>query len=253
MEASLPQTARSTLYNIDPLLPSIEAGFTLLTPNFRLARRIKSVWDCRQAAEGKMVWHPLPVLPLEGWLRERLALAIELGLLEPQVVIAESQAIELWLGVITAHQNSSNRYSLLRPQAAAALASQAREALLRWQVDLLSDQVRGQFELDDDCATYLEWQDAFNLKLEETRLTTFSCAVNALLGVAESIPKSAVVLLDFDDMPPLYRACVEACSSVVEVLNNQGQPGDCVAHAFPDQRPELRAAARWAKQRKRVV
>ena len=78
METSLPQTARSTLYDIDPLLPSIEAEFTLLTPNFRLARRIKTVWDSRQLAAGKMVWHPLPVLPLEGWLRERVALAIEL-------------------------------------------------------------------------------------------------------------------------------------------------------------------------------
>ena len=249
MEASLPQTARSTLYDIDPLLPSIEAGFTLLTPNFRLARRIKTVWDSRQLANGKMVWSPLPVLPLEGWLRERLALAIELGLLEPGVVISEGQAIELWQQVITEHQNTCTRYSLLRPQAAAALASQAREALLRWQVDLQLDQVRSEFELDEDCATYLEWHDAFNLKLEASGLTTFPSAVKALLGVAKSMPKPAIAMVDFDDIPPLYQAIVDACSSVVEPLNNQGQPGNCIAHAFPDQRSELRAAARWAKQR----
>jgi ATP-dependent helicase/nuclease subunit B len=249
MDVSLPQTARSTLYDIDLLLPSIDAGVTLLTPNSRLARRIKTVWDSRQLAAGKTVWQPLLVMSLEGWLRQRLTLANELGLVEPAVVLSDAQSLELWQEVIAEHQRLSSSYSLLRPQAAAALAGQATETLLRWQVDVLAGPARGEFGLDEDCATYLEWHDAFALKLEAKGFTTFSRSVKALLGVADSMPKPAVALLDFDDIPPLYRACVEACSSTIEVINNQGQRGECVARAFPDQRSELRAAARWAKQR----
>ena len=60
-----------TLYDITPLVPLVDAGFVLLTPNLRLARRIKSEWDTRMAASGAAVWEPIPVLPLESWVQKQ--------------------------------------------------------------------------------------------------------------------------------------------------------------------------------------
>ena len=167
--------ASHSLFNIEPLKPLIEAGFFLLTPNFRLARRIKTVWDANQIAAGKRVWVPLRVMPLEGWLLEQCAQAVELGLLEPETTLDEGRALELWQQVIEQHQSNSGKYSLLRPAAAAAMASQARETLLRWQVDVDAAPIRQEFMLDDDCSTYLAWQDLFQARLRDQRLGTSAC------------------------------------------------------------------------------
>ena len=124
----MPQNTAHSLYNIDPLKPLIADGYVLLTPNFRIARRIKTVWDSVQAAAGERVWSPLQVLPLESWLGQRWEKAVELGLLQPKVPVTEGQAHELWQKIIAQHQHSSDNYTLLRPEAAAVLAGQAERA-----------------------------------------------------------------------------------------------------------------------------
>ena len=55
-------------YDLTRLAPRLEAGCTVLTPNYRLARRIKSEWDSRQQAAGLNCWQPVAVLPLESYL-----------------------------------------------------------------------------------------------------------------------------------------------------------------------------------------
>ncbi|MGL4566780.1 MAG: hypothetical protein ACRCVD_15910, partial [Halioglobus sp.] len=65
-----------SLYDIGPLEPLIKGGFVLLTPNQRLARRIKSEWDARCVAAGATVWEPLPGLPLESWLERQWQQAV---------------------------------------------------------------------------------------------------------------------------------------------------------------------------------
>ena len=73
------------LYDISPLVPLVESGFVLLTPNYRLARRIKSEWDAHQARSGARVWAPAPVQPLSSWLQQQWQRAVSLGLLPPLV------------------------------------------------------------------------------------------------------------------------------------------------------------------------
>jgi probable DNA repair protein len=244
----LPDSESDSLYDIEPLAPLIETGYVLLTPNYRLARRVKTVWDARQAAAGKTLWAPVKVYALESWLSQRWDQAVELGLIEPKLVIDDGRAACVWQQVIAEHQNSSGAYSLLRPTAAAALASQARETLLRWQVDISAPDIRQAFKLDDDCATYLAWQVLFQKKLDEQGLISQADAYAQLLSVAPTLPKSPLALLGFDDMPPLYSACIESLSSQLERLDPGLPAGQCFAHAFADKRSELSAIARWARQ-----
>ncbi len=248
LESTLPNQARHSLYNLEPLKPLIEADFTLLTPNFRLARRIKTVWDTQQVKEGRRAWTPVKVMPLESWLVAQWNLAVEWGLLDANIVISEAQAIEIWQRVIVKHQHTSSQYSLLRPSSAATIAQQARENLIRWQVDLSSPAVNQEFEFDADCSTYLAWQSLFEEELQAGSLMTASDCVSKLLGVANQLPRLSVALLDFDDIPPLHRNCIEACAAKVEVIDPETKPGKAIARAFPDKRSELKAAAQWAKR-----
>ncbi len=108
-----------TLYDITPLVPLVESGFVLLTPNQRLTRRIKSEWDSRMAASGAIVWEPIKVQPLESWLQTQWLLAVNLGLIPALMQIGPALALELWQQVIAGDERDSGSYSLLRPAAAA--------------------------------------------------------------------------------------------------------------------------------------
>ena len=240
------------LYNISPLQPLAAAGYTLLTPNFRLARRIKSEWDRSQAAAGERAWEPLAVQPLESWLMQRWEQAVSLGLLSPQLVIGQLQALQLWQQVIAREERDTNAYHLLRPSAAAELASQARENLLRWQVDAADQAIRQLFGFDTDCATFQRWRDAFDQRLQSAGQATPADCVRQLLACAQRMPRAKTVLLEFDDIPPLSRATVEALCTDVQEFHPDQEPGQRIVHACADKRAELQAVASWAASTSRA-
>lgn len=235
-----------TLYDITPLVPLVDAGFVLLTPNLRLARRIKSEWDTRMAASGAAVWEPIPVLPLESWVQKQWQQGVSLGLLPALMQIGPAQALELWAQIIAGDELDSDSYSLLRPAAAGELAGQARETLLRWQVDTSNPGVRQNFRLDNDCGTFLRWQDLFEKRLAAAGQGTAVDAIGQLLERAEHMPKSRVALLEFDDIPPLYRSAVHALCEEVQEISPAAAPAERRLYTFADRRSELQAVARWA-------
>lgn len=243
-EAELPLP--KNLYDIDPLLPLVQQGFILLTPNFRLARRIKAEWDARHTAGGERTWEPLPVYPLEGWLVDQWRYAVSLELTPPAALLGQAQQLLMWQQVITEDENRHQQYHLLRPAAAAELASQARENAALWCLDMGSESVRQRFTLDEDCATYLRWHARFQQRLDALQAATTADCVNRLLACAESLPSCGAVLLEFDDISPLYRAALGALTDQVVEHQPTGEPGHCVSHVFTDRRAELRAVAHWA-------
>jgi len=235
-----------SLYDIAPLAPLVEAGFVLLTPNFRLARRIRSEWDASNAATGATVWEPVAVLPLESWLQQQWQRAVTGGLLPPLALINNAQALELWQQVISTEERDSGQYHLLRPAEAAEMASRARDMLLRWQVDTRSPGTRQEFTLDADCGTFLRWLELFEQRLRSAAQATALDCIRQLRGCAGQLAPSRVALLEFDDIPPLYRATVAALSEQLREIAPAGQPGQRLLHSFADKRAELQAVASWA-------
>jgi ATP-dependent helicase/nuclease subunit B len=243
----LPAPSSNSLFDIATLTPLVSHGFTLLTPNFRLARRIKAIWDQSQREQGSVVWEPVKVLPLESWLLHRWHAAVERGLLKPRTLINDGQALEIWLLLVASQEAQSQQYTLLRPSAAARLAHEARENMLRWLVDANDPGVRQEFQLSRDCDTFYHWLTLFNAQLERDQLSTTAQALLQLKEVCGELPSGKVALFGFDDIPPLSERCLETSASELVRIDNTAEPGVCIAEGFSDRRSELRAAAQWAK------
>ena len=243
----LPGQNTQQLYDLEPLLPQVEAGYTLLTPNYRLARRIKAAWDQLQLDSGAVAWAPLSVYPMESWLLQRWQDAVRWGLTADCVTLAEGPALELWQQAIEEEQRAAGQYSLLQTGAAASLANQARNTLLRWQVDVTQARFRSLFELDEDCASWLRWLERFEQRLRGEQWATPGDCIAALLQCATEMPPAKVVLLDFDDIPPLFNACIAALCEQLETHQPQGPAAPSRAIGFVDKRAELHAVAAWAR------
>ena len=57
----------ASFYDVEPLAAWLSAGVPVITPNFRLARRIKLAWGQRQQRAGIETWETPRVMPLEHW------------------------------------------------------------------------------------------------------------------------------------------------------------------------------------------
>lgn len=229
------------------VLSLLEAGYTVLTPNFRLSRSIASIWDQQQIQSGQGAWATANILPLENWLMDQWQTAVRTGTLKPLIPTSAGQQVELWQDVIATYEHETQGFNLIRPTAAAAQANKARDTLLRWQVAIDGTATRQLFELDEDCSTFLQWQSMFSQRLAELEMQTPSDCLVSLLDCAGELPTSKLVLFGFDEIPPLLRCCAEALAEELLELNGIGPEGDCVAYQFSDKRTELAALARWAR------
>lgn len=234
------------LYDIAALEPLIREGFSLLTPNQRLARRIKAQWDDDRAAAGERAWRPLSVQPLEAWLQGRWEEAVRLGLLAPLVPLGAAQALELWRQVISAPLRHAAHYHLLLPSAAAEIAHEARELLRRWQVDTGNPVIRQQFLMDRDCETFFQWLQAFERRLKVAGLCTTVDCLAQLPSVATGLPAARVVLVELDEIAPLLRSALDATATEIVALAPRDIAGRRLLHPFGDKRAELGAVAAWA-------
>lgn len=236
------------LYDIDPLQPLIGAGFTLLTPTQRLARRILSEWEL---ATGAAVGEPLAprVAALEPWLLDCWQQAAAAGHLPARLLLSPAQAHELWRQVIAADQAQAGRHDLLQPGAAARLAARARDTLLRWDLDLRSPAARQLFLLDEDCGTFLRWADAFDARLVRDGLTTLVDAIRDLAALAPDELRKPLALLAFDSLPPLYDRCLQSLGSELQNVEPAAPAAThCEVVRCEDSRSELAGVARWAAQ-----
>lgn len=236
------------LYDIDPLQPLIAAGYTLLTPNQRLARRILAEWE--QAAASAAGERTTPrVSALEPWLQERWQQAVAAGQLPARRLLSAAQAHELWRQVIAVDQAQAGRHDLLQPGAAARLAARARDTLLRWEVDLQAPSVRQLFQLDEDCGAFLRWADAFSALLARNGLATPVDAMLALPTLSPQTPRTPLALLAFDALPPLYEHCLQRLGAVIETPETAAPAAaHCEVLRCEDSRSEFAGVARWAAE-----
>ncbi len=226
-------------YPIDPLIPYVEQGYQLLTPNQRLARLIKAEWSEYQRQQGLTAWQPVSVAPLEGWLLQQWQ---QRCLLEPGLrrsLLSPGAARALWLQVIRKDQ-SEGAYTLLQPDAAADLAQQAHNTLLRWYQSLQDEALLSEFEGDADCSAFLRWATAFEERLAAGGLASRLDAITLLVTQPPAQTGPPALLIEFDDIPPLYqRTLALHCRNVEQLRPAASQPASLQARACDDRDTEL--------------
>lgn len=241
------------LYDITPLEPLVAQGYTLLTPNHRLARRIKAQWDARRRAAGEQTWEPLAVFPVEAWLQAQWELAASRDLVPAVTPLGTAQTLELWRQVIREQERQADGFHLLSPSAIAELASQARDLLLRWRIDISARDIRQLFTLDGDCLSFLQWLERFEERMAQAGQCTQADCLAQLPALAGLLPPSRVALVEVDTLAPLLRAALAAMCPQIEEIAPPPGIADRLVHAFSDKRAELQALAAWAVELHRAA
>ncbi len=223
------------------------SGRVLLTPNERLARHVRNVWDGYQVEQGEVAWQTLSAGSVEHWLLQRWHAAVAQGLLPARVVLTRGGTLELWRQVIVEDSAGSGQLSLLRPDAAAEMANQARDTLLRWQISVTSPQTRQLFQLEDDCAAFYGWLQRFEQRLKKLLMATATDCIDALLNADAARGEVPLALYCVDELPPLFSACLQAQSASIENLPEAANSARCVIQRYENPRAELVAIAHWAQ------
>ncbi|MEP6359404.1 MAG: PD-(D/E)XK nuclease family protein [Halioglobus sp.] len=236
----------SSFYNIEPLTPYLIAGDFVFTPNFRLARQVKAEWDRSKIVSQQHNWPSASVSPLEQWLLEQWRAARAIGKVERLALLDDHSAREIWLQVIAQDQNQHSDYSLLQGGAASEQAMLAYSQLYRWQVPVGSAGVSAQFSQDQDCATYLRWHLAFEKRVSELGMIHPMAALSQLRDSVETPVIERAALLDFDELPSLFLACISKLSGSVERLDSGRDHALIGVAPCVDRKAELAAAAHWA-------
>ncbi len=233
-------------YDMSRLEPLLSDGQVILTPNFRLARRIKAEWDALQQGQGLVVWKPVAVYPLESYLQQKWREAVQRQELPHKRLLDTLQVKELWTQVIEADCAEQGEFSLLQSGAAAELAQQARDMLLRADVDTSAVAVLSEFSLDSDCASFHRWRLGFEARLEALEAATLSDLVRELCSNALERSNERVVLLDFDDIPPLYLKCLQSITASQEEVSGGRGDARLQVVSYGDRQAEIDALASWA-------
>lgn len=221
-------------YPVDPLVECLSADIPVLTPNHRLARRIRLAWGHLQP---QSAWRTPRVMSLEHWwqhcYRQRCLAGDELpGLLSPE------QEQSLWLQCV----GDSEQLALLRPSVAAQLAADAYRNLTLWNVDCRSAAMAQQFRFGEDSAVFLDWAEQFERRVTELGLATLASLVPT---IAPACAEPTIWLAEFDELPPLYQLALEKQAGQLVQYSAGQQEARCTLQACPSHRDELEAAANW--------
>ncbi|MEP5763126.1 MAG: PD-(D/E)XK nuclease family protein [Halieaceae bacterium] len=228
-------------YAIDALVEHLAAGHTIITPNDRLARRIKQAWAQLQQEQGSSSWTSPAVFSLQQWWRHCYDSACLDGHCLPALVTLQ-QELEIWQQVIEADPEST---ALLRPRGAAKLAREAWHSLLLWQQDWRQAALGQEFRFDPDASIFLRWAAEFETALLNSGLA----ALPALLpDLVQQQQLETLVLAEFDELAPLYEHCLSQQAGHIERVYAGAQSAQCRLLACEDSGNELDCAAQWAAQ-----
>lgn len=213
----------------------LESGGTLLCANAHAARTWMEAWDQAQVAVESAAWERPRIFSLGAWLESHSAFAV----LRPEQ--------ELWLWEATTPNRDVDDAA-----GAARLAASGWELAQAWRLPAAG------LEWKESGATeaYHAWTKSFR---DRCRDGEWSSAAELPDLLAEGFRQgrlqvpSRVGLLGFDRLTPQQAdllAALRQAGSLVEEVHATREPAPLACWKAPDADQELRAAARWAWERR---
>ncbi len=235
------------LFDTADLEPLLARGWLALTPNRRLASRIRNAVVQRAVAQGHAVVPTPAVLALADWLDRLWA---QLCFTDPDSaelwLLDEDQERALWIAVVEA-----NAGQLLRPTEAAQQAQSAWRTLALWHQLPLRRDIVAEFEGGGESRLFRDWLAEF-----ERRCATLGAIAAAerdrrlLAAVLEGrlqLP-AAIVAVAFDEVTPLHHALLDAIPER-QTLQPTARNHSVAALGCDDFATQIQHAARWAYRR----
>jgi probable DNA repair protein len=233
----------------EDLAQRVAAGCVVITPNRRLAARLKQQYDTWQAGSGRLAWQSADILAFSAFIER----AYEDALYSDQaaalpIVLTPAQEQALWEAII---RESGPGKSLLAIPETAALAREAWQLAHAWQLAPRA----GKSPSNEDGKAFQQWAQRYEgvtRRERQTDAARLSDITASLLARAEVRKPESVVHYGFDLVMPQQAALFAALASAgCEVASAGPEPRAAapLRVACADGTEELRRAAVWARAR----
>ena len=231
--------AVSPLPNIATISGAVGDGVTVITATQRLARYLVS-----ESAQYRSSVSRFPkILSLDAWLRQEWRQQAETS--ESQGRLLVSSEIEaLWREVISRYESQTDAFSLLQPEAAAALATRCRASLKDHRVPVASEQVRTLFASESDTACFLKWLDRVDICLKQEGWVMPE-DLPELIATEEKERDSEVWFLSEEAPVPSVEAALSSRFKVTRWFHSESIDSVISTAGYPTREAEIAAAAKW--------
>lgn len=231
---------------ITKLKNDIEANSLILTPNNRLATKIRQAWGQYQYQYGHSCWESPQVHAIEQWINEQWLQYCDAGVspMATGAIVTPTMEQLLWEQAID--QDTAKPTQLL-PSNFAQLAHNSYSIIQRWKIPLP--------RIKEDSPLLWRWIQTFNLLLKKHHLITpadSACALSIAVRKHKLTPHTAIVLVGFNSIPPLYQTLIEQYSTQIKTCTLNAQVGLAQRTQFYDEQQALKAVAAWADEKQQV-
>lgn len=237
-----------SLFDVSDILKPLESGDLLLTPNHRLASRIKTAFSLYKSKQGIDVTLTPNVISVDQWagnLWLELLLSGEPNTAELRVLNTEQELL-LWRAII---EHSDFTEAFINPSKTAQQAMSAYKALVNFRQPLSALE---KYYKTEDTQAFYQWATEFQDNCHDNKWLTQVDQYTHLLSAFEKkqlAPAKQLYTLGFDEITPLNNALIEAASDLpiitLDTPSKNKQVNTLSCNDFED---EITSAAVWAKQ-----
>ncbi len=249
-------------FDIQPLLPLLEAGYTVLTPNNRSVDAILREYasTMRGAGESAQSWERPAAFAIDIYIQQLWQRAASLGLspFNTTQLLGRFDEQEIWLNIV---RSSVDAYPLLNSEETASAAARSYRLYQQWDVAASGETER--FANAIDFQTFLDWSKQFEKRCTQLKAVSLSDASRTIvMHIAElaAILPSKIALINFNQPPPLYEELFSALGSIATVQWQRAVPTDrtlvtsyegseSVTRRFQSDLAEIDACIDWCQEK----
>ena len=238
-----------SLFDVQPIFDQLSSGQLILTPNQRLASRIRSAYSIACYQKDQKVVRAPQVFSVSQWLDRcwQQCLMTSNPLVKQLKPLSKPQEQFLWQQIV---MESEVGAALLRPAATGMQAASAYATLVDWQQDLQADYLQQLFTADEDSALLLDWVQQFESQCKQRKWLAYG-GIRKLIQQAftnGSLASVGPILgVGFEDICPADKSVITSAGEF-SLYQGARKPGVVSVLSCADQTQELTAAAVWAKQ-----
>jgi ATP-dependent helicase/nuclease subunit B len=229
------------LFDIHRILPLIQAGSLILTPNNRLRSKILQAWGDYQQAQAISVWETPRILVIEQWLSAQWEQLQAHGHPDSaQNILSSEQQRIIW-------ESITADCGLMQVDAVAKQAANAFTTLVRWNQSVTPHSI------DKDInPQFSEWIKRFQQRLSHLHYITAEDSYR-IIGNAfdkqQLKQEPRIYLLGFDDLSPLLQEQLDkACDQLDLLPHSSYAPQTLQRVECENSQLEMQTAAQWARE-----